>query len=52
LQYIVPNQVISLEQQIFPLLINEGNLYAYISSQRFYDIGTPERLALAMEVLI
>ena len=46
------NQVISFEQQVFPKLILEGNLFGYISKKRFYDIGTPERLALAMEVLL
>ena len=52
LKYIPYQQVISLEQYIFPILIKEGTLFAYPSNHRFYDIGTPERLKLAMEVLV
>jgi mannose-1-phosphate guanylyltransferase len=40
----IPEGVVSLEQQIFPELIAERQLRAYSTSQRFYDIGTPERL--------
>lgn len=39
--------VTSLEQDIFPKLIEEGELRAYPVRDRFYDIGTPERLAAA-----
>jgi NDP-sugar pyrophosphorylase family protein len=35
---------VSLEQQIFPLLIAGSQMAAYVTTQRFYDIGTPERL--------
>ncbi len=42
---------ISLESEIFPKLIQERNLKAYISRERFYDMGTPERLALLEKVL-
>ena len=51
LECIPENEVVSLEQQIFPRLIAQQSLYAYVSKERFYDIGTPDRLALAMEVL-
>lgn len=41
---IPPGGVVSLEREIFPLLIRRRQLAAYITRQRFYDIGTPERL--------
>jgi len=41
----------SLEMEVFPKLINNGRLYGLKTSQRFYDIGTPERLELARSVL-
>jgi NDP-sugar pyrophosphorylase family protein len=41
----IPSQgVVSLEQQIFPALIAEKQMAAYVTTQRFYDIGTPDRL--------
>jgi len=42
---IEPGRKVSLEEEIFPLLIEEGRLAGYVTRQRFYDIGTPERLA-------
>lgn len=36
--------VVSLEQQVFPQLIELRALVALPTTQRFYDIGTPERL--------
>ncbi|MCK5039242.1 MAG: NTP transferase domain-containing protein [Thermoplasmata archaeon] len=41
----------SLEMEVFPKLINNGRLFGLKTSQRFYDIGTPERLELARSVL-
>jgi mannose-1-phosphate guanylyltransferase len=35
---------VSLEQQVFPVLIEQRRLLGVPTSQRFYDIGTPERL--------
>ena len=37
-------KVISLEQSLFSRLIARRELRGFITSQRFYDIGTPERL--------
>jgi mannose-1-phosphate guanylyltransferase len=37
-------RAVSLEQEIFPQLIASRSLIAFITAQRFYDIGTPERL--------
>ena len=39
------------EMDIFPLLIKERNLKAYITHDRFYDMGTPERLVLLEKIL-
>ena len=36
---------VSLETEIFPLLIARQELVAFVTRQRFYDIGTPDRLA-------
>jgi NDP-sugar pyrophosphorylase family protein len=41
---IVPGRRVALEQEIFPLLIARGSLLAQVTTQRFYDIGTLERL--------
>ena len=35
----------SLEELVFPKLIEQRRLGAYTTSTRYYDIGTPERLA-------
>jgi len=37
---------VSLEKEIFPKLIGQGRLAGLVTTQRFYDIGTPERLAV------
>jgi NDP-sugar pyrophosphorylase family protein len=41
----------SLEQTIFPKLIKRGELLGYITSARFWDIGTPEGLDAARRAL-
>lgn len=51
LDRIPSKSVVSLEKEIFPQLIAERRLIAYITTQRFYDIGTPERLKVIEEVL-
>lgn len=38
--------IVSLEREVFPRLIAERRLAALVTTQRFYDIGTPERLAV------
>ena len=42
---LIPPGVVSLEKEIFPVLIKSRALAGYPTRQRFYDIGTPERLA-------
>lgn len=34
---------VSLEKGLYPPLIQQRDLVAYVTKQRFYDIGTPER---------
>jgi NDP-sugar pyrophosphorylase family protein len=46
---IPPHGPISLEEQVFPILIAQGQMIAYATTQRFYDIGTPERLRFIEE---
>jgi NDP-sugar pyrophosphorylase family protein len=43
---------VSLEEKIFPLLIERRQLRGMPTSQRFYDIGTPERLKAIEEFLL
>ena len=41
----IPDQkVVSLEQEIFPALINHRRMGSAVTTQRFFDIGTPARL--------
>lgn len=37
-------EAVSLEQELYPRLIERRQLRAFITLQRFFDIGTPERL--------
>jgi NDP-sugar pyrophosphorylase family protein len=43
--------VVSLEKEIFPKLIARRKLLGFVTRQRFYDIGTSERLQLIESVL-
>jgi len=52
LDLIPPDKVISLEQEIFPLLIQSGRLWGYRTAQRFYDMGTPEGLRVIEQHLM
>ncbi len=47
--FIPREKVVSLEIEIFPRLIAERELAAYVTRERFYDIGTPERLQKAAD---
>lgn len=48
---IAPEGAVSLEKEIFPRLISRHELAALVTTQRFYDIGTPERLKVIEEYL-
>lgn len=50
LNLIPKGEFISLEVDIFPKLIMQGNLSSYVTSQRYYDLGTPERLECIRKV--
>jgi len=41
----------SLEEEIFPLLISAGEMYAWETSEPFYDMGSPAGLAALEEKL-
>lgn len=45
LDHIPPTGAVSLESEVYPKLINAGRLAAYEGTCRFYDIGSPEKLA-------
>lgn len=42
--YFPPGESFSLEEELYPRLIEAGKLMAWPVEQRFYDIGTPERV--------
>lgn len=44
LKYIKKGEVVSLEEEIYPILIKEGEMTGFVIYQRPYDIGTPEGL--------
>jgi NDP-sugar pyrophosphorylase family protein len=46
LSLIPSGRPVSLENEIFPELIAKRNMLSFKSAQRFFDIGTPERLRL------
>ena len=51
LDFIPVNEVCSLEEEIYPRLIEKEELWAYCSSKPFYDIGTFEGLKKVKEYL-
>jgi NDP-sugar pyrophosphorylase family protein len=51
LDLIPADGAVSLEKEIFPQLIARRALIAHVTRQRFYDIGTPERLQVIERLL-
>ena len=47
----IPDGVSSLENEVFNKLIEKEDMFGLLSSQRFYDIGTPDRLEMFREFL-
>ena len=45
------NTPISLEKEIYCKIINAGEMLAYITPVRYYDIGTPERIRVFEDYL-
>jgi NDP-sugar pyrophosphorylase family protein len=49
---LLPSQgMASLEADLYPQLVARREFAGFVTTQRFYDIGTPERLALIEQVL-
>lgn len=48
---IAPEGPVSLEKEIFPRLIAARQMAAYVTTTRFYDIGTPDRLRVIEDLL-
>jgi len=46
LELLPAGRPVSLEKDAFPALIERRRLLAFVTDQRFYDIGTPDRLAV------
>ncbi len=46
-----PGVPVSLEEDVFPDLISRRNIEAFVTPQRYYDIGTPARLKTFEEYL-
>lgn len=44
LDFVPPERPVSLEKEIFPDLIERQECAGFVTRERFYDIGTPERL--------
>lgn len=51
LNIIKEGQSVSLEKGLYSTLINQNELAAYITNQRFYDIGSPGQLKIFEEFL-
>lgn len=51
LDYIPGKKFVTLETEIFPILIKANQLKAFVTEQRYYDMGTPERFAQVKKVL-
>jgi mannose-1-phosphate guanylyltransferase len=51
LDIIPPERPVSLEEEIFHILIARRRLLGFSTQQRFYDMGTPERLRAIEEYL-
>jgi len=51
LSLIPAGREVSLETEVLPKLIEGKELAGYVTGQRFYDMGTPERLRETEEVL-
>ena len=51
LPLIEPDKTVSIEEEIYPLLIQKKELCAFLTRSRFYDIGTKERLTKFEEII-
>ena len=44
-ELMAPGGPVSLEKEVFPILVARRQLRGFVTRERFYDIGTPDRLA-------
>lgn len=44
LNFIPDKKIVSLEEEILPILIKQREIMGFVTSQKFYDIGLPNRL--------
>jgi NDP-sugar pyrophosphorylase family protein len=51
LSLVKEGEFVTLETDIFPDLIKATQLTGFVTSQRYYDLGTPKRLELIRSVL-
>jgi NDP-sugar pyrophosphorylase family protein len=51
LELIPLGRKVSLEEEIWPILIKMGELYSYPIAEKFYDMGTNERINILEEFL-
>lgn len=51
LQTLSVGQRCSLEEEIYPKLIADGELFAWVTQEPFYDMGSPAGLAALEEKL-
>jgi Nucleoside-diphosphate-sugar pyrophosphorylase involved in lipopolysaccharide biosynthesis/translation initiation factor 2B, gamma/epsilon subunits (eIF-2Bgamma/eIF-2Bepsilon) len=52
LERIQPGRAVSIEREVFPAIVNEGGLYAFLSNAYWLDAGTPSCLLQANMDLI
>jgi NDP-sugar pyrophosphorylase family protein len=51
LNLISENKKVSLETEIYPLLIRQNEFFVYPTDRRFYDVGTFERLKIFSQII-
>jgi histidinol-phosphate phosphatase family protein len=47
----LPDENVSFEQTVYPQLVGRRHLGAFLTSHRYYSVGSPERLPLTSEFL-
>jgi len=48
---LVPDENVSFEQSVYPELVRRGQLHAFITSHRYYSVGSHDRLELTRTFL-
>jgi len=47
----IPEENVSFEQSVYPRLVEQGQMTAFVTSHRYYSVGSLERLDLTREFL-